>query len=115
MCHSRVIAAPLADVWDELNTVPMSALPLGLVLESLRLLPAKLSGKKHPSFASRTFLDVTPIPILFSEPPHVVISAGLSQAWRLQGGSTPPVLDAAGLREGGRNGWVKGGVGVRLG
>ena len=38
MCHSRVIAAPLADVWDELNTVPMSALPLGLLLESLRLL-----------------------------------------------------------------------------
>src|SRR2546430_17626304 len=110
MCHSRVIAAPLADVWDELNTVPMSALPLGLVLESLRLLPAKLSGKKHPSFASRTFLDVTPIPILFSEPPHVVISAGLSQAWRLQGGSTPPVLDAAGFRGGDRTGWLQGGV-----
>ena len=45
LCHSRVIAAPLADIWDELNTVPMSALPLGLVLESLRLLPAKLSGR----------------------------------------------------------------------
>src|SRR2546429_8971567 len=115
MCHSRVIAAPLADIWDELNTVPMSALPLGLVLESLRLLPAKLTGHKHPSLAGRTFLDVTPIPVLFSEPPHVVISAGLSQAWRLLGGSTPPVLDAAGFRDWVWAGWVKGGGGVRLG
>jgi hypothetical protein len=114
MCHSRVIAAPLAEIWDELNTVPMSALPLGLVLESLRLLPAKPSGKKHPSLARRTFLDVTPIPILFSEPPHVVISAGLSQAWRLQGGSTPPVLDAVGLREWTGNGWLKVGMEFRL-
>jgi hypothetical protein len=114
LCHSRVIAAPLAAIWDELNTVPMSALPLGLVLESLRLLPAKLSGKKHPSLARRTFLDVTPIPILFSEPPHVVISAGLSQAWRLQGGSTPPVLDAAGLRDWTGTGWLKVGMEFRL-
>src|SRR5256714_8278794 len=115
LCHSRVIAAPLADIWDELNTVPMSALPLGLVLESLRLLPAKLTGHKHPSLAGRTFLDVTPIPVLFSEPPHVVISAGLSQAWRLLGGSTPPVLDAAGLRDLVGTGWLKGRVGVRPG
>lgn len=114
MCHSRVIAAPLADIWDELNTVPMSALPLGLVLESLRLLPAKLAGQKHPSLAGRAFLDVTPIPVLFSEPPHVVISAGLSQAWRLLGGSTPPVLDAAGLRDWTGTGWLKVGMEFRL-
>ena len=59
MRHSRVIAAPLGDIWDELNTVPMFALPLGLVLESLRLLPAKLTGHKHPGLAGRTFLAVT--------------------------------------------------------
>ena len=114
MCHSRVIAAPLAAIWDELNTVPMSALPLGLVLESLRLLPAKLSGRKHPSLARRTFLEVTPIPVVFSEPPHVVISAGLSQAWRLLGGSIPPVLDAAGVREWTGTGWLKIGMEFRL-
>jgi hypothetical protein len=114
MCHSRVIAAPLADIWDELNTVPMSALPLGLVLESLRLLPERLTGQKHPSLAGRTFLDITPIPIVFSEPPHVVISAGLSQAWRLLGGATPPVLDAAGLRDWTGTGWLKIGMEFRL-
>ena len=112
--HSRVIAAPLADIWDELNTVPMSALPFGLALESLRLLPAKLSGKKHPGLAERTFLEITPIPVLFSEPPHLVISAGLSQGWRLLGGSTPPVLDAAGLRDWTGTGWLKIGMEFRL-
>lgn len=112
--HSRVISAPLADIWDELNTVPMSALPFGLALESLRLLPAKLSGKKHPGLAERTFLEITPIPVLFSEPPHLVISAGLSQGWRLLGGSTPPVLDAAGLRDWTGTGWLKIGMEFRL-
>jgi hypothetical protein len=114
MCHSRVIAAPLADIWDELNTVPMSALPLGLVLESLRLLPERLTGQKHPSLAGRTFLDITPIPIVFSEPPHVVISAGLSQAWRLLGGATPSALDAVGLRDWTGTGWLKIGMEFRL-
>ncbi|GHO97578.1 hypothetical protein KSF_076260 [Reticulibacter mediterranei] len=114
MCHSHVIAAPLADIWDELNTVPMSALPLGLVFESLRLLPATLISQRHPRLAGRTFLDITPIPVLFREAPHVVISAGLSQAWRLLGGSTPPLLDAAGLREWTGTGWLKVGMEFRL-
>src|SRR5438270_10928001 len=69
LCHSRVIAAPLADIWDELNTVPMSALPLGLVLEGLRLLPAKLTGHTHPSSAVRAFLDVTAILVVCSDLP----------------------------------------------
>src|SRR5207245_7551221 len=112
--HSRASAAPLADIWDELNTVPMSALPLGLMLESLRLLPAKLTGHKHPSLAGRSFLDVTPIPVLFSERPHVVISAGLSQAWRLLGGAIPPHLDAAALRAWSQPGWIKAGMEFRL-
>jgi len=98
MCHARAIAAPRTVVWDELHRVTMSALPLGWMLEALRLLPARLSGRKQQPLAGRSFLDVTPIPILFSERPDVVISAGLSQAWRLMGGLTPPQLDAAALR-----------------
>jgi hypothetical protein len=81
--HFRVAHAPLAAVWDALHRVTMSALPLGHALEGVRVLPARLSGKKLEPLAGRTFLDVTPIPVLFSERPHVVISAGLSQAWRL--------------------------------
>jgi hypothetical protein len=111
MCHSRIVGAPPTLVWDELYRVTMSALPLGRALEGVRLLPARLAGRKRPPLAGRTFLDVTPIPVLFSERPHVVISAGLSQAWRLLGGSRPPHLDAAALRawshnlDGSRWGW----------
>ena len=107
MCHSRIVRAPVTIVWDELYRVPMSALPLGHALEGVRLLPARLCGRKLRPLAARTFLDVTPIPVLFSKRPHVVISAGLSQAWRLLGGSTPPLLDAAALRAWTEPGWIK--------
>jgi hypothetical protein len=80
ICHSRVARAPLPAVWDALHRVTMSALPLGHALEGMRVLPARLSGKKPGPLAGRSFLDVTPIPVLFSERPRVVISAGLSQA-----------------------------------
>jgi hypothetical protein len=88
--------------------------PLGHALEGVRVLPARLSGKKLEPLAGRSFLDVTPIPVLFSERPHVVISAGLSQAWRLLGGSIPPHLDAAALRAWSQPGWIKAGMEFRL-
>jgi hypothetical protein len=114
MRHSRIVGAPPTVVWDELCRVTMSALPLGRTLEGVRLLPARLSGRRRPPLAGRTFLDVTPIPVLLSERPHVVISAGLSQAWRLLGGSTPPHLDAAALRAWSQPGWIKVGMEFRL-
>jgi hypothetical protein len=114
MCHSRIVGAPPTVVWDELCRVTMSALPLGRALEGVRLLPARLAGKKCQPLAGRTFLEVTPIPVLFSERPEVVISAGLSQAWRLLGGSAPPHLDAAALRAWSQPGWIKAGMEFRL-
>src|SRR5260370_21980534 len=114
MCHSRTVSARPAAVWHELCRVTMSALPLGYALEGLRLLPARLAGRKHQPLAGRTFLDVTPIPVLFSERPQVVISAGLSQAWRLLGGLTPPRLDAAALRAWSQPARVKVATEVRL-
>jgi hypothetical protein len=114
MCHARAVGAPRGVVWDELHRVTMSALPLGWTLEALRLLPARLSGRKHQPLAGRSFLDVTPIPVVFSERPDVVISAGLSQAWRLLGGLTPPHLDAAALRAWSQPGWIKVAMEFRL-
>ena len=112
--HARAIGASPSMVWDELHRVTMSALPLGWALEAVRLLPARLSGKKHQPLAGRSFLDVTPIPVLFSERPEVVISAGLSQAWRPLGGLTPPHLDAEALRCWTQPGWIKAGMEFRL-
>ena len=108
ICHSRVARAPLPAVWDALHRVTMSALPLGHALEGMRVLPARLSGKKPGPLAGRARRHS--IPVLFCERPHVVISAGLSQAWRLLGGPVPPHLDAAALRawsdlDGSRPGW----------
>jgi hypothetical protein len=114
MTHCRTVSAPPAAVWDELCRVTMSALPMGYALEGARLLPARLAGRKHRPLAGRTFLDVTPIPVLFSERPQVVISAGLSQAWRLLGGLTPPLLDAAALRAWSDPGWIKVAMEFRL-
>jgi hypothetical protein len=114
MRHARAVSAPPSVVWDELHGVTMSALPLGWALEAVRLLPARLSGRKHQRLAGRSFLDVTPIPVLFSERPDVVISAGLSQGWRILGGLTPPHLDAAALRVWSQPGWIKVGMEFRL-
>ena len=55
-------------------------------------MPARLAGRRHHPLAGRTILDVTPIPVLFSKPTVVVISAGLSQACRLLGGTIGPHL-----------------------
>lgn len=114
MCHSRSVAAPPIVVWDQLLQVTMSALPLGRALEGLRLLPARLAGRNRQPLAGRTFLDVTPIPVLFTDRPNVVISAGLSQAWRLLGGATPPHLDVGALRAWSQPGWIKVAMQFRL-
>ena len=114
MCHTRTVSAPPTAVWDELCRVTMSALPLGYALESVRLLPARLVGRSHQPLAGRTVLDVIPIPVLFCQPPRAVILAGLSQAWRLLGGLTPPPLDAAALRAWSDPGWIKIAIEFRL-
>ena len=80
----------------------------------MRLQPARLTGRKHQPLAGRSFLDVTPIPILFSKRLDIVVSAGLSQAWRLLGGITPPHLDATALRAWSQPGWIKAGMEFRL-
>ena len=77
-CFFRVVRAPPEAVWDELQRITMSDLPLGRALEGLRVLPARVAGRNVQPLARSRFLDVTPIPIVFSDRPHVVVAAGLS-------------------------------------
>ena len=111
---SRAINSSPEDVWDALHQLPVSAFPLTWTLEALRLLPARIAGKTHPPLADRSFLEITPIPVLFSDRPDIVILGGISQAWRLTGGATPPPLDAAGLRRWSQPGWIKVAMDFRL-
>ena len=107
MRHARTAAAPVTAVWEQLHLVTMEALPVGYALEALRLMPARLAGRRRRPLAGRGFLEITPIPVLHAEPPYLVISAGLSQAWRLLGGPAPPRLDATELRAWSEPGWIK--------
>lgn len=105
--HARAIDASPDYVWEVLHQLPLSAFPLTWSLEALRLLPTRVAGKAYLPLASRSFLEITPIPVLFSRSPRIVVLGGASQAWRLTGGTTPPALDAAGLRERSQPGWIK--------
>ena len=112
--HSRSIRASPEDVWDALHQLPVSAFPLTCSLEALRLLPARMAGRTHAPLAGRSFLEITPIPLLFSCRPRIVLLGGISQAWRLTGGATPPTLDAAGVRGWLQAGWIKVAMEFRL-
>src|SRR5262245_32555501 len=114
MRHERRVRAPADVVWDELHQVTMSALPLSLTFEAMRLLPARIAGRAVPSLAQSSCLDVVPIPVLLSDRPRIGISAGPSQPWRLLGGANPPKLDAAQLGSWTQPGWVKVGMDFRL-
>ena len=111
--QARVIDAPRAVVWEELQRLRLRSLPVTMALGAVRALPVLLAGKGHGSL-DRPFLDVVPIPVLSSESPSSVVFGGVLQAWRLTGGEPPPSLDAEGVREFAEPGWVKVGMDFRL-
>ena len=111
--QARVIEAPPSVVWEELNALKLSGLPVTLALGGVRALPGLLTGKWHGAL-DQTFLDVVPVPVLSSEPETAVVFGGALQPWKLTGGERPPDLDAAGVREWAEPGWVKVAMEFRL-
>lgn len=103
---SASIGAPRAAVWAELVDLRMSALPIGSALTRLRHLPGVLAGAETRVTGADKFFDVTPIPVLVSAEPSLIVSAGASQAWKLFGGSPPPSLDAARFPSWRADGWI---------
>ena len=104
---AQSIHAPLPVVWEHLVTLPMSALPMGFALTLLRHLPDVLAGNERAVRGSDTFLDATPIPVVFSDEPRRLVSAGISQAWKISGGSRGPRLTADEFVEWAEPGWIK--------
>ena len=112
--QARRIAAPPSVVWDELHRIPLTGLPVSLVLSATRALPALLAGKGKGASLTTPFVDLVPIPVLASDPPSSVVFGGVLQAWRLSGGAKPPELDAAGVRAWREPGWVRLAMDFRL-
>jgi hypothetical protein len=114
MTQERMINAPIDAVWSALDRLPMSALPLGRFLVAVRYAPARLSSRRDAHRSDPTFLDQTPIPVVASDRPHSIMSAGLSQAWKPTGGTRPPSLTARELRAWTAPGWIKVAMEFRL-
>jgi hypothetical protein len=113
--HSRRIEAPPADVWEAVVDLRLGDLALSRTLMGIRLLPARLAGRKEATrMVSGSLLEEGPVPVLALDPPRAVVAGGVLQPWKLTGGDDPPELDAAALRAFSEPGWVKTGFDVLL-
>jgi hypothetical protein len=112
--QARWIAAPPEAVWDALQGVKLTGLPVTMLLSGARFLPVLLSGKGFGHLRDRPFLDALPVPQLSAEEPESVVFGGVLQAWRLRGGEEPPSLGVDELREWAEPGWVKAAMDFRL-
>ena len=108
--HERRIAAPPAAVWQAMQELRLGDLALSRALMAIRLLPARLGGRKQASrMVSGRFLEEGPVPVLAEAAGRSVVAGGVMQPWKLTGGEEPPVLDAPALQAFAEPGWVKTG------
>jgi hypothetical protein len=106
--HERRIAAPPAAVWQAVQELRLGDLALSRALMGIRLLPARLAGRKEAArMVDARLLDGGPVTVLAAEPDHAVLGGGVMQPWKLTGGEEPPELDAPALQAFCEPGWVK--------
>lgn len=109
--HGRSIAAPPAAVWEALQEIRLGDLMLSRTLMGLRLLPARLAGKKDAErMVSGRILEEGPVPVLAADPERMVVAGGVMQPWKLTGGEDAPALDVSALQAFAEPGWVKVGL-----
>jgi hypothetical protein len=113
--HERRIAAPPAAVWEAAVDLRLRDLALSRALMGIRLLPARLAGRKQASrMVESRLLDGGPVTLLASDPDHAVVGGGVMQPWKLTGGQEPPQLDIPALQAFAEPGWVKVGFDLVL-
>ena len=106
--HERRIAAPPGAVWDAVHELRLGDLVLSRALMGLRLLPARLAGRREASrMVDSRLLDGGPVTLLASDPDRAVLGGGVMQPWKLTGGEEPPELDVPALQAFSEPGWVK--------
>jgi hypothetical protein len=106
--HERRIAAPPAAVWEAVEDLRLGDLALSRALMRIRLLPARLAGRKEAARkADGRFLEQGPVTVLASDPDRAVVGGGVMQPWKLTLGQQPPELDVAALQAFTEPGWVK--------
>jgi hypothetical protein len=106
--HERRIAAPPAAVWQAMQELRLGDLALSRALMGIRMLPARLAGRKEASrMVDARLLEGGPVTVLASDPDHAVLGGGVMQPWKLTGGEDPPALDAPALKAFSEPGWVK--------
>jgi hypothetical protein len=106
--HERRIAAPPAAVWEAMQELRLRDLALSRALMGIRLLPARLAGRRAASrMVDRRLLDGGPATLLASDPDHAVLGGGVMQPWKLTAGEEPPELDVPALQAFSEPGWVK--------
>ena len=104
--HERRIAATPAAVWQAVHDLRLRDLALSRALMGLRLLPARLAGRKEAlRLVDSRLLDGGPVPLLASDRDHAVLGGGVMQPWKLTGGEEPPQLDAPALQVFAEPGW----------
>jgi hypothetical protein len=113
--HERRIAAPPPAVWRAAHELRLGDLALTRALMGIRLLPARLAGRKRASrMVDSRLLDGGPVTLLASDPDHAVLGGGVMQPWKLIGGKEPPQLDVPALQAFAEPGWVKVGFDLVL-
>lgn len=108
--HERFIGAPPSAVWSALLELRLLDLPLTRALMNLRMLPARLADRERPRKVTGRLLDDGPVPVLVALQNRLIVAGGPLQPWRVLGGTSPPSLDAGGLRDFAEPGWVKVGM-----
>jgi len=106
--HERRVAASPAAVGRAVEDIRLGDLALSRALMGIRLLPARIAGRKEAlRMVSGRLLEEGPVPVLATDPERGVVAGGVLQPWKLTGGEDPPELDATKLRAFAEPGWVK--------
>jgi hypothetical protein len=95
--HAIVVQAPRSRVFRAIKEVTVGELPFFRVLFGIRMLPARLAGRKGQQFAAdQTLFEwarSTGFTLLAENTDQELVFGSVGQFWKLSGGSSPRISD----------------------